>query len=257
MKVKRLTRYPIKGAGREALRSVVLEADRPMPGDRAWAIAHERGAGESGSWRPCSEFLTVSSGPGLAPITAESDGDAVTLQHPAQPRTRFELPADSDALVDWVRPLWRAGRPEPKRVVRAPLSTGMSDNGIASVSILTEASLAALSDAAGQAVEAERFRGNIVLDGGAPWEEFSWVGRRLRIGGAMVEVVEPIERCRATEASTSTGERDINTLSILRDAFGHRDFGVYARIVSGGTVALEDVAEVAANGARPAEVPRS
>jgi hypothetical protein len=66
------------------------------------------------------------------------------------------------------------------------------------------------------------------------------VGRTLRVGGAELEVVERIGRCRATEADPDTGERDTETLALLRDRFGHTDFGVIARVVGSGRIALGD-----------------
>ena len=39
--VANLWRHPIKGVGREELKSVKLENGRCMPMDRIWAVAHE------------------------------------------------------------------------------------------------------------------------------------------------------------------------------------------------------------------------
>jgi uncharacterized protein YcbX len=122
---------------------------------------------------------------------------------------------------------------------------GMSDAPFASVSILNEASLRALSQKIGQDLDPRRFRGNLWLDGLAPWEEFDLVGKRLRIGAAEVDVVEPIGRCRATEANPVTGRRDAPTLAALEDGWGHTRFGVYAMVRKGGLVAVGDEARLA------------
>ena len=241
MRIAGLTRHPIKGVGSESVASVNLQRDRPLPGDRAWAIAHAGHPGGDG-WRPRGDFTVVAAGPALAAVTAESDGDRVTLHHPDRPTTRFDLPDDADALIDWLAPLWPDTRPAASRLCKAPLSTGMPDNGIASLSILTQASLDALSGVAGVPLDPRRFRGNVLIDGATAWAEFDWIGKRIRLGEATLEVLEPIERCRATEADPDTGVRDVNTLAHLRDGFGHRDFGVYARVVDGGRVATGDAA---------------
>jgi hypothetical protein len=52
--------------------------------------------------------------------------------------------------------------------------------------------------------------------------------------------VEPIGRCRATEANPDTGRRDANTLAALEDGWGHTQFGVYAMVRKGGRVAVGD-----------------
>jgi hypothetical protein len=54
--------------------------------------------------------------------------------------------------------------------------------------------------------------------------------------------VEPIGRCRATEANPSTGRRDAPTLAALEDGWGHTRFGVYAMVRKGGLVAVGDEA---------------
>ncbi|SPJ24981.1 MOSC domain-containing protein [Palleronia abyssalis] len=243
MKVTALWRHPIKGIGRERLDSVALTAGRPLPSDRAWAVRHD-GAAEGEGWQPRGNFVVVASGPGLAAVEAESDGDTVTLRHPELPTARFTLPKDGHSVLDWVRPIWPEARPAPADMVRAPETIGMADNGHASLSILTEASLSALSDAAGQSLDPGRFRGNVLLSGSEPWAEFDWIGKRLRLGDAVLEVFDRIERCRATEANPETGTRDVNTLALLRDTFGHRDFGVYARVIEGGSVATGDAARL-------------
>jgi uncharacterized protein YcbX len=122
---------------------------------------------------------------------------------------------------------------------------GMSDAPFASVSILNEASLRALSQKIGKPLDPRRFRGNLWLDGLAPWEEFDLVGKRLRIGEAEFDIVEPIGRCRATEANPDTGRRDANTLAALEDGWGHTQFGVYAMVRKGGRISVGDTAALA------------
>ncbi|QFU07675.1 MOSC domain protein [Rhodobacteraceae bacterium THAF1] len=243
MRVAGLTRHPIKGIGSEALDRITLNAEKPMPGDRVWAVSHDQHPGRDG-WRPRRDFLVVASGPSLAAVTAKSDGGRITLTHPDRPDAQFDLPDDEAALLEWVTPLWPKDRPSPQKLHRAPFSTGMPDNGIASLSILTQSSLDALSAKVGQTLDARRFRGNVLLNGTEPWAEFEWIGKRIQIGDAVLDVIEPIERCRATEANPETGERDANTLGALRDGFGHQDFGVYARVVQSGEVAVGDPAVI-------------
>ena len=45
-------------------------------------------------------------------------------------------------------------------------------------------------------------------------------------------------------ANPHTGKRDADTLAALRDGWNHQDFGVYARVIKGGKVALNDTAKV-------------
>ncbi|WP_417722201.1 MOSC domain-containing protein [Salipiger sp.] len=232
-RVAEIWRHPIKGIGREALNSVTLDAGRPLPGDRAWALLHDNAADAEG-WQARRNFLVVASGPRLAQISAETLAHGrIALSHPDRPRIEISPLEDEAALIDWVLPLWPADRPAPRRLVQAP-PQGMADNGAAQLAILNRASLAELGEAVGQVLDIGRFRGNLVLDGLAPREEFDWIGRELAIGDIRLAVTDRIERCRATEANPATGLRDANILRALEDTRGHRDFGVYATVRSGG-----------------------
>ncbi|EEB84657.1 mosc domain containing protein [Roseobacter sp. GAI101] len=55
---------------------------------------------------------------------------------------------------------------------------------------------------------------------------------------------EPIERCQVTNTNPITGLRDTATLDILSSQFGHRNFGVYAEVITTGDIALGDTAKV-------------
>ena len=81
---------------------------------------------------------------------------------------------------------------------------------------------------------------NLWIEGAAPWEEFQWIGRRLRIGEAMLEVTERITRCRATCVDPASGEVQGETLAALESGYGHKDFGIFAKVVQGGRIALND-----------------
>ena len=76
------------------------------------------------------------------------------------------------------------------------------------------------------------------MDGLAPWEEFDWIGKTVRVGGTVLKVHERIERCLHTAANPKTGARDADTLGALRDGWDHQDFGVYAEVIEGGEIAL-------------------
>jgi uncharacterized protein YcbX len=107
--------------------------------------------------------------------------------------------------------------------------------------VLNLASNRALGQRLGRELSIHRWRGNIWLDGLAPWQEFELIGREIALGGAVLRVECRITRCRATMANPATGHFDADTLGAL-DGLGHQDFGVYARVVQGGRVAPGDAA---------------
>jgi len=241
-RLAQIWRHPVKGVGAEPLQGAALAEGRPLPGDRAFAILTGE-AEDTGAWQRCTNFARGCYGPGLMAVTARGDGARFTFSHPALDDLSVTLPDEGAALVDWIAPIYPAARPAPRELVTAP-DIGMADVDFASISIMGLAALDALSAAAGQPMDKRRFRGNLWVEGLEPFEELDLVGRRLRIGTAELEVVQPIERCRATEANPDTGERDVDTLRVLRETFGHRDFGVAARVIRAGQIAAGDRVEV-------------
>lgn len=250
--IAQIWRHPIKGIGAEEIDSTRIAADRPLPFDRAWAVLQEGGE-EGEDWRACRNFVRGAKGPSLMAITAQIDmasqtlgpGDGtvlvtqpttrIRLTHPDRPDILIDPGRDSERLVEWLRPIYPEHRPAPAKLVRAP-AQGMTDAPYASIAILNMASLRALGDRLGKALDVRRFRGNFWVEGWAPWEEFDLEGKTLSIGGIEFEVVERITRCRATEANPETGRPDAETLLALEEGWGHRDFGVYAIARGRGTV---------------------
>ncbi|TCO71537.1 MOSC domain-containing protein [Rhodovulum euryhalinum] len=237
-------RHPIKGHGAEALDEVTLEAGRTLPWDREWAVAHQAARTDGTAWAPCANFSRGAKASELMAIMARLDEDTetVTLSHPARPDLTFSPDREAAAFLDWVVPLMPPDRAASARIVRVP-GRGMTDSDFPSVSLLGLASLRALSDAVGRPLDPRRFRGNFWIEGLAPWAEFDWIGRRVRIGGAELEVRERIGRCMATTVDPETGKRDADTLGALERHWGHTDLGVYAEVVTGGRVALGDKVE--------------
>ena len=243
-RVAAIWRHPIKGIGRESLDAVDLAAGEAMPLDRAWAVLQEKAEDRDG-WQPRFNFLQGAAGPSLMAVHSSWEDDLLVLTHPERPTLRLDPDRDGEALRAWLAPIWPAERSAPARLVKAPPQS-MADNGEATVSILNRASVEALSEAAGAGIDVRRFRGNLLVEGIEPWEEWGWIGRRLRMGPVELEVSERIERCRATEADPETGRREHDPVALLRRGWGHADFGVYARVVDGGRVALGDPVALAA-----------
>ncbi|MBL3560028.1 MOSC domain-containing protein [Rhodovulum sulfidophilum] len=243
-RLARIYRHPIKGHGAEALEAVDLQAGRTLPWDRTWAVAHEASRADGTGWAPCANFSRGAKAPQLMAIAARLDEAAgqVTLTHPDRPELSFSPDSEAAALIDWVAPLMPADRAASTRIVRAP-GRGMTDSAFPSVSLLGLASLETLSGQIGQVLSPLRFRGNFWIEGLAPFAEFDWVGQKLRLGRAVIEVRERITRCMATAANPETGERDADTLGALQAGWGHKQFGVYAEVIEGGRVALGDALE--------------
>lgn len=238
IRLAHIFRHPIKAYGREPLASVRLSVGQGLPFDREWAVAHEAARLVPG-WNPCMNFTRGAKAPALMAVTASLDEAArrVTLSHPAAGEISVapDQPADQVRLLDWAGQLIPSGRARPSAVVTGGVA--MTDSDYPSVSILSLASLQDLERRMGTDLSVHRWRANLWLDGMTPWAEWGWIGQRFRLGDAVLEVVERITRCVATMVDPETGDVRGDTLQALETAYGHQDFGVFARVVEGGDIA--------------------
>ena len=238
-------RYPVKGLSGESLSAVRLEPGACLPHDRQFAIAHgsTRFEGGDAHWLPKQNFLMLAKDERLAQLrvryeaeegrlTVLRDGKPVVTAKPGETMGRMLIGQFFAGFMA------AAARGAPK-LVAAP-GTSFSDVPEKVVSLINLASVSDLERVARQAVDPLRFRGNLYLADLPAWCEFDWVGRELEIGGARLQVIEPIERCAATNVNPETAERDMNLPLTLRKGFGHMDMGVYAKVVAGGQIAPGD-----------------
>lgn len=240
MQVTALYRHTLKSHGREALDSVTLHAGQSMPFDRHWAVAHEASKADGSKWAPCVNFSRGSKAPGLMAINAQFDEvtGQLTLSHPNCDDLTFDPDRDQTRFLEWVRPLVPADRAQPARILRLD-GRGFTDSPYPSVSLCNTASHAAVESLHQGPLSPLRWRGNVWFDGAAPWAEMEWVGRDIRLGGAVLRVRDLAQRCAATTANPETGERDADTLRAL-DILGHQYFGIYTEVIETGEVRIGD-----------------
>lgn len=247
--VASIQRHPLKSHGREKLASVRLTAGEGLPWDRRWAVAHDAAKIAEGEWAECANFSRGSKAPRLMAINAQLDeaAQSLTLTHPDRPAITFRPDQADDQVrfLDWVMPLCPANRALPQRIYSAPVR-GMTDTDYPSVSLINLASNRALGQQMGTDLSALRWRANFWVEGWDAFAERAMVGRKLRLGDAVLEVTEPKVRCLATTANPLTGVRDADTLAALQSRFGDQDFGLYANVIEGGMVRTGDRIEVLA-----------
>jgi uncharacterized protein len=116
------------------------------------------------------------------------------------------------------------------------------------VTLVSRASVARLQREAGGEVDPRRFRMLFDLDGCSEHEEDTWDGRRVRVGEAVLLVGGPVPRCATTTRHPESGERDLDTLRMIKSYRGVRDgeaidFGVYAAVEQPGRVRVGDPVE--------------
>jgi uncharacterized protein len=157
----------------------------------------------------------------------------------------------SEALSDYAGRnlrLVRASAPAPDRLRRG------------AATLLGTGSLRALARTLGAAaVDARRFRMNFGIDGLGEHQEDEWLGRRVRLGEAVVVPQGQVGRCAVTTQNPDTGVPDLDTLKALaayRPGIGATEplpFGVHAAVTQPGRVRVGDpvkLAQAASRGMR-------
>lgn len=204
--------------------------------------------------------------PELMAVEADYDGVSLALTFPDGRRI-------SDELVDG-EPVDARFFSEPMQVtpVSEPLSAALSEysgkelrlvranpdlSGIdrgpsGVVSLMSEASVAHLSEVAEAEVDPRRFRMLFEADGFEPHAEDSLVGRDVRIGDARVRFNGHIGRCRVTKMDPETGKPTLETLDAIDSYRGHLEtteplpFGIYGEVLQPGAVRVGDPVALAA-----------
>ncbi len=231
--------------------SATLEKDRRLPFDRRFALAPSttRIEGAHAPWTPKQKFIALFRHEKIATLETAFDAETetITVLRGGRRVARGQLTSviGRSMLEDFFAAYLRdesRGRP---RVVEAEPGEGLTDVPEPMISIISLASVQDLGERIiRQTIDPLRFRGNIHLAGARPWEEFQWLGRDIRIGGAVLEVAERTNRCAAVNVNPATGIRDLNLLNDLTRGRGHADMGIYARVKQSGTIRQGDPVEL-------------
>lgn len=203
----------------------------------------------------------------LVQVRPEYDADAerLTLHFPDGAVADGIAKPGEEITVDFY------GRPVPGRVVEGPWSEALSrwaerplrlvrsepgeavDRGRGQVSLVSEESLAELARHAGRdQVDGRRFRMLFQIQGCDPHAEDGWLKRRIRIGDAVVRLLNDVGRCAITTQNPETGVPDFDTLRAI-DGYRRRTanltgkqhipFGVYGDVLRAGVVRVGDPVE--------------
>lgn len=249
--VSRLSVAPVKGLAQHHPDEILIER-AGVPGNRQFLMLDETGRLFSG----------IRHGR-LVTVVAEylRDPDRLSFRFPDGTVVEDEVRLGAAEVVN----LWDT--PRPSHVVEGPFSAALSafvgkplrlfrvdaEGGAVDervVSMLSEASLEELGrqSAHDGPVDGRRFRMLVTVAGVAPHEEDEWIGRRLRLGEAVVTVVETCVRCATTTQNPENGARDFDTLREIPAYRGfangkHVEFGVYADVEEPGRVRVGDPVE--------------
>lgn len=253
-RLTRIVRYPVKGLRGEPLQGADLRPGTGLAFDRAFAIENGTKPSAAG-WASREAFLHLARDTDLigyaATVTESADGpllrfglpDAGTFEVRLAEAHRFaDLAAVNDVLARVLPP----GRSGPARLTMP--GVGMWDYQDTVLSLMNLDTVEELSTRAGRELDPARFRANLYVAGLGAWAELGLVGQRLRVGSAVLEVMFPTDRCRATTVDPATGDTELNLPALLASRLGHMHCGVYARVLRpgriepGSEIVAEDVA---------------
>ena len=277
--IAQLWRYPVKSMAGES-RDAVEFSRHGIPGDRGWALLDEERQGVTNAKRQprlrhCRARYANEPAAGAAAPPVEivlPDGGSV-LSHTADASRRLSDylgravsfcglgPAGSEAAPripmaeeseDTVRAFngLVAGEPMPDMSAFPPekLQALRAGNFFDAypVHVLTRTTLRTLAQRApGSVWDERRFRPNVLLDvresDGFP--ELEWLGRRLRVGSAVLEVVVGCPRCVVVTQPVDELPPDPGVMRTLVRETRHTA-GIYASVVEPGVARVGDAVEL-------------
>jgi uncharacterized protein YcbX len=241
---------PVKGLALRPLDECEL-TEAGVAGDRQFFLVDE------------NSRLVNSKGLGaLQQIAPRFDGETLELRFPDGTTVAEQVAVDGSLDAQF----W--GVAVPVRVVAGPWSAAISDFAGRSLrlvrapgpatdrmrsgaaTLLGTASLRAIARVTGvEEVDGRRFRMNFGIDGLREHEEDEWLGRRVRLGDAVVVPQGNVGRCAVTTQNPDTGEPDLDTLKALAayrrevEATEPLPFGVHAAVAEAGRVRVGDPVE--------------
>jgi uncharacterized protein YcbX len=239
--ITRIGLTPVKGGRHTERPSVDLSADGPV-GDRVFCLVD----------RERRRVLRTVENPTLMQTTSRWSDGALAVTLPARDVEGVPAPTGERLEVDY----W--GRLASLEVVDGPWAAAYSEHlgrdvvlaragrpgevvyG-ASVSLVTTSSLDLLAERTGGPVDSAQFRATFTVDtDGLPAHvEDTWVGERLRLGDAEVEVRGVVPRCAVVDLDPVSGSP---CSPVLKALGGYRQqarevvFGVDAVVTSSGGV---------------------
>ncbi|GAA1416281.1 hypothetical protein AUR04nite_28500 [Glutamicibacter uratoxydans] len=236
MRIDRLFRFPFKGLPAEAITSAQVEKNAGLTGDRIAAFSNGSSEVLDGQWQSCSNFTILKNDKSLQKWSVSSQPPFITVSAPFEQAEALTFDATSDAGRAEANKYFSEYLPAQGKFEREVVTagSGMFDSQYSGLSFINPNTVKALSSAAGVELDPLRYRGNVLLADVPAFEEFSLIGKVVRIGAVRVAITKSIGRCTATSVNPQTTEVDVNGLKLLTAHFGHTHCGVYGTVLNEG-----------------------
>lgn len=249
LKISGIYRYPLKGFSGEKLTRAELKPGRAIEGDRRFVLRHAASKFDPAAptWQRKGEFVVLAHGPAPASVATTLDPATGVLTVARKDGHQLFVgnvttDAGRRAASFVLSQVVKDARGPVELIDAGPLT--MTDIATPALSLINLASVKALSDKIGIALDPMRFRGNLLIEGAPPLTEFDWVGRTISVGSATAKVMKRIDRCAATSIDPATATKDINVVAMLQQHFGHIDCGIYIEITGAGVIKPGDTLSV-------------
>lgn len=240
-----LYRYPVKGLSPDPLQQVQVAPGEALPYDRAWAIENGPSRFDPTAPRtlPKISFLMLMRDERLATLESRFDEETqrlTLLRGGRQVATGLlGTPSGRQLIEQFLAAYMASSLRGPPKILSAP-GHSFSDISAKRLHLVNLRSVRDVERVAGRPVDPLRFRPNLVIDGPAPWAEFDWVGKEITVGTVRLKVWDRTDRCAATNVDPKTGVRDMDIPAVLRREWGHIGLGVYAEVLTTGTLGVGD-----------------
>lgn len=227
--ITQINRYPVKSFAGETVTSSAVET-YGLYGDRCYAFIDETKEG----W---SSYITARTIPQMLTYKTTILNEPTDIESPV-----VKVTSPDGREFSWDEQLLQEIQPlaKPKITMKTFLKpeADLLAMDAGSILIITNASLRKLEALWGKPLDSRRFRANLIvaLDENSI-DESNWIGKRLRIGSAELQVDSFCERCTLITTDPDTLEKDSTLLRKVNEEM-KLSFGVYASVIQTGQIQL-------------------